>query len=164
MAKSVIALEQFKPIDGQPSGTDFTRIREVVAPLLLQIPYEKTGGTNNLIGIIWPGAAYKTRYGAAFVEPTRVGDYDAKIKDDATAVVRVCTEVAHKAKRADRGTYETTRQETDQFILPVIEYMWVWELQDTETSYTEVAQKAFLAHLQAGYTGRHAFDLLALHN
>ena len=76
----------------------------------------------------------------------------------------VCTEVAHKAKRADRGTYETTRQETDQFILPVIEYMWVWELQDTETSYTEVVQKAFLAHLQAGYTGRHAFDLLALHN
>ena len=29
---------QFEPIDGQPSDTNLTRIREVVAPLLLQIP------------------------------------------------------------------------------------------------------------------------------
>ena len=32
------ALEQIDPIDSQPSYTDLTRIREVVAPLLLQIP------------------------------------------------------------------------------------------------------------------------------
>ena len=36
--ESADALEQIDPIDGQPSYTDLTRIREVVAPLLLQIP------------------------------------------------------------------------------------------------------------------------------
>ena len=58
------ALEQIDTIDGQPSYTDLTRIREVVAPLLLQIPYDETGGTHNPIGLIWLVAAYTTRYGA----------------------------------------------------------------------------------------------------
>ena len=52
VAKFANALEQFKPIDDQPSDTEITRIREVVAPLLLQIPYDKTEGAHNLIGHI----------------------------------------------------------------------------------------------------------------
>ena len=35
------ALEQFELIDGQPSDTALNRIREVLATLLLQIPYKK---------------------------------------------------------------------------------------------------------------------------
>ena len=54
------------------------RIREVVAPLLLQIPYNKTGAVHNLIGLIQLEAAYITRYGAAFLEPTRVEVYNAQ--------------------------------------------------------------------------------------
>ena len=75
---------------------------------------------HNLIGLIRPEAAYITRYGAAFPKPSRVGAYDPSINDDATAVVRTRTESAHKAKRTDRATYETTRQETAQFILAVV--------------------------------------------
>ena len=73
VTKFAHSLEQFDPISGQPSGTDLIRIREVVAPLLLQIPYEETGAVHNFIGLIWPESAYITRYGAAFLEPTRVG-------------------------------------------------------------------------------------------
>ena len=40
MAKFADALKKFEPIDSQPSDTDLTQIREVVAPLLLQIPYD----------------------------------------------------------------------------------------------------------------------------
>ena len=36
------------------------------------------------------------------------------------------------------------------------------EIQDTETFYTDVAPMVLLAHLQAGCTGLHALDLLAL--
>ena len=42
--------------------------------------------------------------------------------------------------------------------------MWVREIRDTETLYTDVTPKALLAHLQAGCTGRNALNLLALHN
>ena len=37
-------------------------------------------------------------------------------------------------------------------------------MRDSNSLYTEVAPKDILAHLQAGCTGLHALDLLALHN
>ena len=41
VAKFADALEQFKTIEVQPSDIDLMRIQEVVAPLLLKIPYDK---------------------------------------------------------------------------------------------------------------------------
>ena len=88
VAKFAHSLYNFEPIDGQPSDSDLTRLQEAVAPLLLQIPYDKTGAVHNLIGLIRPEAAYVARYGEVFPEPTRVGAYDKNIDDDALAVVR----------------------------------------------------------------------------
>ena len=78
-----------------------------------------------MIGLIWPVAAYTTHYGAKFAKLACVRAYDATIDDNATAVVRARTEAAHKAKRANRGTYKTVRRETAHFILAVIEATWV---------------------------------------
>ena len=164
VAKFAHSLEQFEPIAGQPSNSDPTRIRLVVTPLLLEIPYDETGAVYNLIGLISSEAAYIARYGAAFPKPARVGAYDPSINDNTTVVVRARTEAAHKAKRTDRTNYETVRRETAQFILTVLNDTWVRELRDTETLYTEVTLKALLSHTQVGCTGRHALNLLALHN
>ena len=119
---------------------------------------------HNLIRIVRGKSDYLKRYSEAFPEPTRVGAYDLEIDDDATAVVRACLEAAHKAWRADRATYDTMRRETTQFVLAVVADTWVRELRDPKTIYTEVDPRDLLAHLQAGCTGRHALDLLALHN
>ena len=73
VAKFAHSLNQFEPTVGQPSDSDLTRLQEAVAPLLLQIMYDKTGGVHNLIGLIRPKAAYVARYGAAFPEHARVG-------------------------------------------------------------------------------------------
>ena len=104
MAKFANSIEQFEPIDRKPSDTNLTRIQEAMAPLLLQILYNKTVAVHNLIGFIRQEAVYTTRYGAEFLESTRVGVYDATVDNNATAVVRACTEAAHKAKRTDRAT------------------------------------------------------------
>ena len=125
VAKFAHTLNKFQPIFLQSSDSDLTRLREAVAPLLLQIPYEKTGAVHNLISLIRPEATYVARYGEAFPEPTRFGAYEKSIDDDATAVVRARTEAAHKAKRADRATYETVRQETTQFALAIVVDTWV---------------------------------------
>ena len=101
------ALDNFEPITDQPSDSDLTRLREAIAPLLLQIPYDETGGVHNLIGIVRAKPAYLKRYIEAFPEPTRVGAYDLEIDDDATAVVRARLDAAHKARRADCATYDT---------------------------------------------------------
>ena len=49
-------------------------------------------------------------------------------------------------------------------MLAVVADTWFHELRDPETIYTEVDPRDLLAHLQAGCTGRHALDFLALHN
>ena len=96
------------------------RLGEAVAPLLLQILYDKTGAVHNLIGLIRPEAAYVDRYGKAFPEPTRVGAYDANIDDGATAVIRALSKAAHKAKCADCATYKMEIREMTQFVLAVV--------------------------------------------
>ena len=133
VAKLAHALNNFEPIDGQPSDTDLTRLRETVAPLLLQILYDKTGSVHNLIGLIRPEAAYVARCGKAFPDTTRVGAYDPNIDNDAMTVVRARSEAAHKAKRADHATFETARRETTQFVLAVVADTWVRELRDSES-------------------------------
>ena len=120
VVKFATALDHFEPITNQPSDTNLTRLREAVAPLLLQIPYDETGGTHNLIGIIWAKPAYLKRYGEAFPEPTRVRAYDLEIDNNATSVVRARLEAAHKARCADRATFETARREMIQFVLAVV--------------------------------------------
>ena len=52
VTKFAHTFDNFEPIDGQLSDTDLTRLWEAVAPLLLQIPYEKMGAVYNLIGLI----------------------------------------------------------------------------------------------------------------
>ena len=163
-SKFLVALDNFEPITDQPSDSDLTRLKEAIDPLLLQIPYDETGGVHNLIGIVRATPAYFKRYGEVFPEPTRVGAYNLEFDDDATAVVRARLEAAHKARRADRALYDTARRETTQFVLAVVADTWAREIRNPETIYTEVEPRDLLAHLQAGCTGRHALDLLALHN
>ena len=79
------------------------------------------------------------------------------------AVVQARQEASHKASRADRAAFETARRETTQFVLAVVADTWVRELCDPDTIYTGVSPEYLFTHLQAGCTGRHALDLLALH-
>ena len=107
VTKFANVLEKFEPIDVQLYNTGITRIREVVAPLLLQILYDEMGGTHNLIGLVWPVSVYTTRYVVAFVEPTLVGAYDVMIDRDATAVVCARTE---SSKTHGCGNSDTRRK------------------------------------------------------
>ena len=164
VAKFAHPIDNFKPITGQPSDTDLKRLREAVAPLLLQILYDEMGAVHNLIGLIRPETAYFARYGEAFLEPTRVGVYDPNTNDNATAIVRARLEASHKAKHDNHANFETTRREMTQFVLAFNADTWVRELRQTDSLYTEVGPKYPFSQLQSGCTGRHALDLLVLHN
>ena len=61
VSKFLVALDNFEPITNQPSDSNLTRLREAIAPLLLQIPYDETGGVHNLIGIVRSKPAYLKR-------------------------------------------------------------------------------------------------------
>ena len=119
------SLNKVELIIGQLSESELTRLREAVAPLLLQISYDKTGAVQILIGLIPLDAAYVACYGEAIPEITRVMAYNNTIDDNATAFVRARTKTAHKAKYAGRAEFKTARRETNQFILAVIANTWV---------------------------------------
>ena len=104
VAKFAHSLDNVELINRQPSDTDLTRLGESVTPLLLQIPYDKTGAVQNLIGLIRPEDAYVARYGKVFPDPTRVVAFNSNTDNDTTVIVRASSEGAHKAKRADRAT------------------------------------------------------------
>ena len=79
-------------------------------------------------------------------------------------VIRARSEAAHKEKRADRATLETTIWEPTQFVLAVVTNTWFRKIWDSDSLYTKVAPKELFSHLQASCTGRHSLSLLALHN
>ena len=56
-------------------------------------------------------------------------------------VVRARTEAAHKAKRADRATYEIAWREMTQFDLSIIADTWVRKIRDVDSIYTKVPPK-----------------------
>ena len=104
---------------------------------------------HSLISLIQPEDAYSTHYGTAFPEPVRVGTYNPSINNNAMAVFRSRTELAHKAKHTNRAIYKTMWQGgKSQFILAVVVDTWIRDLRDTETLYTGVAPNALLSCLQ----------------
>ena len=121
VAKFVEAADLFEPIQGQPSDVDIALIREVLTPILLQIPYDEAEAQDNLIGIILGDVKYTAKYGQAFSPPKRVGAYDNSLADNAKPVVHAKGEARWRAKRLDRNTFETARRETTSFILKAVE-------------------------------------------
>ena len=62
------AVTTFQTIVGQPTDDDLTALRNVLYPLLLDIPYNEDR-THNLIGLSKPPASYTTMWGAPFPRP-----------------------------------------------------------------------------------------------
>ena len=100
------ATEAFTPIEGKPTDDDILAIRKNLLPLLMDIPYDLLGGVHSLTGLITEATTYAAEHGNfAFVRPTRLPLYDANIPDNATTVVRVKLETAHKALVDDYASF-----------------------------------------------------------
>ncbi len=93
------ACDSFPPIKGKPTDDDLLLIRETLLPILMEIPYDQLGGNHSLMAILWDTVTYAANHGGnAFKRPIRLPLYDGNIADDATTVVRVRAEAAHKAR------------------------------------------------------------------
>jgi hypothetical protein len=96
------ARDTFPPIEGKPTDDDLLTIRETLLPILMEIPFDLLGGVHSLIGLLTETTRYAADHGGnAFVIPIRLPLYDGSIADDATTVIRVRSEAAHKARLDD---------------------------------------------------------------
>jgi hypothetical protein len=90
------ARDAFPPIEGKPTNNNLLLIRETLLPILMEIPYNQLGGVHSLTGLLTDPARYAANHGTTFVCPTRLPLYDGSIANNATTVVHVHAESAHK--------------------------------------------------------------------
>jgi hypothetical protein len=99
------------------------------------IPYDQLNGLHSLMAILTEAAKYETEHGnAKFVRPVRLPLYDEIIDDDATTVVRVRAEAAHKSRLDDYASYEAAERGVAKFLRDVVDEIWYNDLKDADTS------------------------------
>ncbi len=133
------ARDAFPPIEGKPTDDDLLSIQETLLPILMEVPYNQLGGVHLLTSLITDNVRYAAEHGGnAFKHPTRLPLYDTSIKDDATMVVRIRAEAAHKARLDDYASFEAAERGAAKFLREVVDEVWYNDLKDADTFYTKV--------------------------
>ncbi len=135
----------------------------MLLPLLMVIPYDQLNGLHCLMAIITEAAKYEMDHGnAKFVRPVRLPLYDKNIANDATTVVRVRAEAAHKSRLDDYASYKAAERGAAKFLRDVVDEIWYNDLKDAETFYTKVTAIEIMALLDTNSGGLHAVDMISL--
>ena len=151
------ASDFFSPLEGKPTDDDLLAIQEQLVPILMIIDYDQLKGIHSLTAILMEAAKYEADHGnKKFVSPSRLPLYDKNIADNATTVVRVCAEAAHKAR------YEAAKWGVSTFLCNVVDEIWYNDLKDAKTFYTRVLAIEIMAHHNANSGGLHALDMISL--
>ena len=155
------AREKVHPVVGQPTDAFLNKLREVLTPILLEIPYDEAEGKHSLIGLICPQDEYTAEHGGPFIVPKRLGAYPV-VPDDAKGPVRARLEAEHTAKVSDWVTFATVERELRHFLLDTFDETWYMELREAKHFYTKVQPRDLLDHLQGECLRSHAVDVLQL--
>ena len=119
------AYNTFPPLEGKPTDDDLLVTQECILPLLMVIPYDQLNGIHSLTAILTEAAKYESEHGnATFVRPVCLPLYDKNIADDATTVVRVHAEAAHKSRLNDYASYEAAERGVAKFLGDVVDEIW----------------------------------------
>ena len=117
---------------------------------------------HSLLGLIMDKEYYKQRYWIKFPTTTKPAVCDEKIPDNATNVDCAKAKAVYNANIADYQLFVAAKHETHNFILAVVYDIWVHELRDPVTFYTDISPSDLLDHLQKLCSGLHDLDVLNL--
>ena len=157
------ARDAFHPLEGKPTDDDLLSIWETLLPILMEIPYDQLGGVHSLTALITDGVRYAVDHGGnVFKRPVRLPLYDGSIADDATMVVCVRAEVAHKARLDDYASFEAAKRGAAKFLREVVDEVWYNDLKDADTFYTKVSALEIISFLDTNSGGLHAIDMISL--
>ena len=135
----------------------------MLLPILMEIPYNQLGGIQSLTAILADPAKYAANHGGAFFRrPGRLPLYGASIPDNATTVVRVRAEAAHKARLDDYASYEAAERGAEKFLCKTIDKVWFNNLKDADTFFMKVTALKIISFLNANSGGLHAVDMILL--
>jgi hypothetical protein len=103
------------------------------------ISYDQLGRIHSLVVILIEATKYEADHdNKKIVRPQRLPLYDDTIADDATAVVQVRSEAAHKSCLDDYASYEAAERGVAKFLRDVVDEIWYKDLEDANLFYTKV--------------------------
>jgi hypothetical protein len=144
------ARDSFPPIKGKRTDEDLLSIWEMLLPILMEIPYDQLGGIHSRTAILHDTVTYATDHGSnAFKRPVRLPLYDGNIADDATTVVRVRAEAAHKVRLDDYASYKAAERGAAKFLRETVDEVWFKDLKDANSFYTKVSALEIISFLDA---------------
>ncbi len=115
------------------------------------------------MSLITDDVRYAAEHGGnSFKRPIRLLIYNTSIKDNATMVVCVCTEAAHKARLDNYASFEAAKHGATKFLREVVDKVWYNNLKDADTFYTKVTALEIISFLDANSGGLHAIDMISL--
>jgi hypothetical protein len=153
----------FLPINGQPSNDDLVRLSDAILPILLKATYDRVNGVHNLWGLVASADHYLHHYGTPFACPaTRPACYDPAITTEASCIDHVCSKTAWAALLQDHKAYEAAERGVKVFIEAVVNNMWICNLRDPETFYSNVTALDIFNQLREPSGGLHTLDMVSL--
>jgi hypothetical protein len=154
--------DAFPPFEGKPTDNNLLSIREMLLPILMEIPYNQLGGVHSLTALLTDPARYAANHGSGtFVCPIRLPLYNSSIANNATTVVRICAESAHKDHLDNYASYEAAKHGAAKFLCNTVNKVWYNNLKDTDT-YTKVSALEVMTFLDANSRGLHTIDMISL--
>jgi hypothetical protein len=157
------ARDAFPPFERKPTDNNLLSIRETLLPILMEIPYNQLEGVHSLTALLMEPAKYAANHGTTFVRPVRLPLYDGSIAGNATTVVRVHGESAHKACLDDFASYKAAECGAAKFLRKTINKVLYNGVKDANTFYTKVSALEIMTFLNANSGGLHAIDMISLH-
>ena len=144
MTPSVITLhfkeahDSFPVIEGKPTDDNLLSIQEILLPILMEIPYNQLRGVHSLTAILNKEAArYATDHGGkAFKCPICLPLYDNITPNNATMVVRIHAELAHKSCLNIYASSNAAKRGATKFLCKSVNEVWYNDLKDADTFYT----------------------------
>jgi hypothetical protein len=153
----------FPSFKGRPTDNNLLLIRETLLPILMEITYDQLGGDHSLTGLLTDPARYVANHGATFVRPICLPLYNGTTTNNATTVVCVCTELAHKACLDNFTSYKAAKRGAAKFLRDTVNKVWYNDLKDANTFYTKMSALEIMTFLDANSGGLHAIDMISLH-
>jgi hypothetical protein len=91
----------------------------------MEIPYDQLGGIHSLTAILMDTVTYAADHGGnAFKRPVQLPLYDGSIANDATTVVCIQAEAAHKARLDNYASYKAAEHGASKFLQETVNEVW----------------------------------------
>jgi hypothetical protein len=118
---------------------------------------------HNFWGLVANADRYLHHYKAPFVRPaSRPACYDLAINVEASCIDRVCAETTWAANIQDYKAYKDAEHGIKVFIEAVVPDMWICDLHNLETFYSNITALTLFDHLCGHSSGLHALDMVSL--